>query len=42
MLKISKSDSNISENRLKSIRSAHTKKDGGQEQQQQHTDRMED
>jgi Mn-dependent DtxR family transcriptional regulator len=42
LLKISKSDSNISENRLKSIRSAHTKKDGGQEQQQQHTDRMED
>src|SRR5919204_6905085 len=42
ILKISKADSNISENRLKSIRSAHTKKDGRQEQQQQHTDRMED
>jgi Mn-dependent DtxR family transcriptional regulator len=42
LLKISKADSNISENRLKSIRSAHTKKDEGQEQQQQHTDRMED
>jgi Mn-dependent DtxR family transcriptional regulator len=39
--KISKTDSNISENRLKSIRNAHTKKVGVQEQQL-HTDRMED
>lgn len=42
MLKISKADLNIAENRLRSIRNANTKKDGGQEQQQQHTDRMED
>ena len=45
MLKISKADSNISENRLKSIRNVHTKKDEGQEEeqrQQPHTDRMED
>jgi Mn-dependent DtxR family transcriptional regulator len=40
--KISKADSNISENRLKSIRNVHTKKVGVQEQQQLHTDRMED
>jgi Mn-dependent DtxR family transcriptional regulator len=39
--KISKTDSNISENRLKSIRNAHIKKVGVQEQQL-HTDRMED
>jgi Mn-dependent DtxR family transcriptional regulator len=39
-----KADSNISENRLKSIRNVHnTKKDGIQEEEQQlHTDRMED
>ncbi|HYZ50056.1 MAG TPA: transcriptional regulator MntR, partial [Nitrososphaeraceae archaeon] len=41
MLKISKADTGISENRLKSIRNAHNKKNAGQEQQQQ-TDRMED
>jgi predicted transcriptional regulator len=40
--KISKADSNISENRLNSIRNVHTKKVGVQEQQQLHTDRMED
>jgi DtxR family transcriptional regulator, manganese transport regulator len=41
---LSKTDSNISENRLKSIRNVHnTKKDGIQEEEQQlHTDRMED
>lgn len=43
LLKISKADSSINENRLKSIRNVHTKKDGVQEVQQQlHTDRMED
>ena len=43
LLKISKADSNISENRLKSIRNVHTKKDGVKEKEQQlHTDRMED
>jgi Mn-dependent DtxR family transcriptional regulator len=46
LLKISKAGSNISENRLKSIRNVHTKgKDGVQEKeqyQQPHTDRMED
>ena len=41
MLKISKADTSISENRLKSIRNAHNKKNAGQEQQQQ-TGRMED
>jgi Fic family protein len=40
LLKISKADSTISENRLKSIRNAHNKKNGGQAQQ--HTGRMED
>ena len=40
MLKISKADTSISENRLKSIRNAHNKKNAGQEQQQ--TGRMED
>jgi Mn-dependent DtxR family transcriptional regulator len=42
LLKISKADTGISENRLKSIRNAHNKKNSGQEQQQQQTDRMED
>ena len=44
LLKISKADSSINENRLKSIRNVHTKKDGVQEvhHQQLHTDRMED
>jgi Mn-dependent DtxR family transcriptional regulator len=43
LLKISKADSNISENRLKSIRNVHTKKDGVKEKEQQlHADRMED
>jgi Mn-dependent DtxR family transcriptional regulator len=41
LLKISKADTSISENRLKSIRNAHNKKNVGQEQQQQ-TGRMED
>jgi len=41
LLKISIADTNISENRLKSIRNAHNKKNAGQEQQQQ-TGRMED
>ena len=40
MLKVSKADTSISENRLKSIRNAHNKKNAGQEQQQ--TGRMED
>jgi hypothetical protein len=40
LLKISKADSSINENRLKSIRSAHNKKNALQSQQQ--TDRMED
>ena len=35
MLKISKADPSISENRLKSIRNVHTKKDGVQEVHQQ-------
>jgi DtxR family transcriptional regulator, manganese transport regulator len=39
LLKISKADTSISENRLKSIRNAHNKKNAGQEQQ---TGRMED
>jgi DtxR family manganese transport transcriptional regulator len=43
LLMISKADSRISENRLKSIRNVHTIKDGVQEVHQQlHTDRMED
>jgi Mn-dependent DtxR family transcriptional regulator len=40
LLKISKADSSTSENRLKSIRNAHNKKNALQPQQQ--TDRMED
>jgi Mn-dependent DtxR family transcriptional regulator len=40
LLKISKADSSISENRLKSIRNAHNKKNAAQAQQ--HTGRMED
>ena len=40
MSKTSKGRSNISENRLKSIRDVHNKK--GDEQEQLHTDRMED
>ena len=42
MLKISKADPSISENRLKSIRNTHAKKDQLQQQEQLHTDRMED
>ncbi|MFL6356306.1 MAG: transcriptional regulator MntR [Nitrososphaeraceae archaeon] len=42
MLKISKADPSISENRLKSIRNTHAKKDQPQQQEQLHTDRMED
>jgi DtxR family transcriptional regulator, manganese transport regulator len=41
LLKILKSESNNNENRLKSIRDAHNKKER-QEQQQLHTNRMED
>jgi Mn-dependent DtxR family transcriptional regulator len=40
LLKVSKADTSISENRLKSIRNAHNKRNAGQEQQQ--TGRMED
>jgi DtxR family transcriptional regulator, manganese transport regulator len=34
--------SNMNDNRLKSIRNAHNKKEGGEQEQQSHTDRMED
>ena len=43
MLKILKTESNINENRLKSIRDAHNKKERQeQEQEQLRTNRMED